>query len=187
MSLSVFTVLATSKFAAGALAAGVLTVGGTGVAAYAGALPAEVQLTAHELIGAPAPTAALVVPVIAPEPSPTATPTPAPTSPSTPSPTDIPSAPVVAAPAPVVPVLAETEKDYVGEAIQQSTEGQKGEVEQSGWHEDAEAPKTAVQSPSMKTPAAPAVSVAPNTPAGEDAKRSSQRGSNGNGFGGHND
>jgi len=53
--MSLFTVLATSKVAAGVLAAGTLAVGGTGVAAVAGALPADVQQTAHELLGAPAP------------------------------------------------------------------------------------------------------------------------------------
>ncbi|MGX9899549.1 protein tyrosine phosphatase [Arthrobacter sp. SA17] len=37
------------------MAAGALAVGGTGAAAYAGALPAEVQQSAHELLGAPAP------------------------------------------------------------------------------------------------------------------------------------
>ncbi|MBT2593913.1 protein tyrosine phosphatase [Arthrobacter sp. ISL-72] len=53
--MSFFTVLATSKVAAGALAAGTLAIGGTGAAAYAGALPADVQQSAHELLGAPAP------------------------------------------------------------------------------------------------------------------------------------
>ena len=53
--MSLFTVLATSKVAAGVLAAGTLAVGGTGVAAVSGALPAEAQQTAHELLGAPAP------------------------------------------------------------------------------------------------------------------------------------
>lgn len=53
--MSLFTVLATSKVAAGALAAGTLAVGGTGVAAVSGVLPADAQQTAHELLGAPAP------------------------------------------------------------------------------------------------------------------------------------
>jgi len=53
--MSFFTVLATSKVAAGALAAGTLAIGGTGAAAYAGALPSDVQQSAHELLGAPAP------------------------------------------------------------------------------------------------------------------------------------
>jgi hypothetical protein len=53
--MSLFTVIATSKVAASALAAGALAVGGTGAAAYAGALPTEVQQSAHELLGAPAP------------------------------------------------------------------------------------------------------------------------------------
>lgn len=53
--MSLFTVFATSKIAASALAAGTLAVGGTGAAAYAGALPADVQQSAHELLGAPAP------------------------------------------------------------------------------------------------------------------------------------
>ena len=51
--MSLFTVIATSKVAASALAAGALAVGGTGAAAYAGALPTEVQQSAHELLGAP--------------------------------------------------------------------------------------------------------------------------------------
>ncbi|WP_162943612.1 hypothetical protein [Arthrobacter celericrescens] len=50
-----FTVLATSKVAAGLLAAGAVTVGGSGAAAFAGVLPADLQQKAHELIGAPAP------------------------------------------------------------------------------------------------------------------------------------
>ena len=53
--MSLFTVFATSKIAASALAAGALAVGGTGAAAYAGALPSDVQQSAHELLGAPAP------------------------------------------------------------------------------------------------------------------------------------
>lgn len=55
--MSLFTVFATSKIAASALAAGTLAVGGTGAAAFAGALPADVQQSAHELLGAPAPHA----------------------------------------------------------------------------------------------------------------------------------
>ncbi|MEK0156171.1 protein tyrosine phosphatase [Arthrobacter oryzae] len=53
--MSLFTIFATSKVAASALAAGTLAVGGTGAAAFAGALPADVQQSAHELLGAPAP------------------------------------------------------------------------------------------------------------------------------------
>jgi hypothetical protein len=53
--MSFFTVFATSKVAASALAAGTLAVGGTGAAAFAGALPSDVQQSAHELLGAPAP------------------------------------------------------------------------------------------------------------------------------------
>lgn len=53
--MSLFTVFATSKVAASALAAGTLAVGGTGAAAFAGALPTDVQQSAHELLGAPAP------------------------------------------------------------------------------------------------------------------------------------
>ena len=53
--MSLFTVFATSKIAASVLAAGTLAVGGTGAAAYAGALPSDVQQGAHDLIGAPAP------------------------------------------------------------------------------------------------------------------------------------
>ncbi|OFI37008.1 hypothetical protein BIU82_11390 [Arthrobacter sp. SW1] len=54
--MSLFTVLGTSKVAAGILAAGALTVGGSGAAAFAGALPANLQQKAHELVGAPAPS-----------------------------------------------------------------------------------------------------------------------------------
>jgi hypothetical protein len=54
-SMSLFTVFATSKVAASVLAAGTLAVGGTGAAAFAGALPSDVQQSAHELLGAPAP------------------------------------------------------------------------------------------------------------------------------------
>ena len=53
--MSLFTVLATSKVAAGVLAAGTLAVGGTGAAAASGVLPTEAQQAAHELFGAPAP------------------------------------------------------------------------------------------------------------------------------------
>jgi hypothetical protein len=56
--MSLFTVLATSKVAAGVLAAGTIAVGGTGAAAVSGVLPAEAQQTAHNLFGAPAPKAA---------------------------------------------------------------------------------------------------------------------------------
>ena len=55
--MSLFTVLATSKVAAGVLAAGAVAAGGTGVAAFNGALPTEIQQTAHDLVGAPAPVA----------------------------------------------------------------------------------------------------------------------------------
>jgi len=55
--MSLFTVLATSKIAAGVLATGAVAVGGTGVAAFNGALPTEIQQSAHELLGAPAPIA----------------------------------------------------------------------------------------------------------------------------------
>ncbi|BAS15481.1 hypothetical protein AHiyo8_37840 [Arthrobacter sp. Hiyo8] len=55
--MSLFTVLATSKIAAGVLAAGAVAVGGTGVAAFNGALPNDLQKSAHELLGAPAPVA----------------------------------------------------------------------------------------------------------------------------------
>lgn len=54
--MSLFTVLATSKVAAGVLAAGAVAVGGTGVAAFNGALPTEIQQTAHDVVGAPAPS-----------------------------------------------------------------------------------------------------------------------------------
>ncbi|BAS11713.1 hypothetical protein AHiyo8_00160 [Arthrobacter sp. Hiyo8] len=53
--MSFFTALLTSKIAAGALAAGTLAVGGTAAAAYTGTLPAPLQQSAHNLIGAPRP------------------------------------------------------------------------------------------------------------------------------------
>ncbi len=53
--MSLFSVLATSKVAAGVLAAGAVAAGGTGVAAFNGALPADLQQGAHNLVGAPAP------------------------------------------------------------------------------------------------------------------------------------
>jgi hypothetical protein len=56
--MSFFTALISSKVAAGALAAGTLAVGGTTAAAYAGSLPEQLQQTAHEVIGAPAPATA---------------------------------------------------------------------------------------------------------------------------------
>lgn len=55
--MSLFSVLATSKVAAGVLAAGAVAAGGTGVAAFNGALPTEIQQSAHDLVGAPAPLA----------------------------------------------------------------------------------------------------------------------------------
>ncbi|MDQ0798915.1 protein tyrosine phosphatase [Arthrobacter sp. SLBN-112] len=55
--MSFFTALATSKIAAGILAGGTIAVGGTAAAAYTGTLPASLQQSSHELIGAPAPAA----------------------------------------------------------------------------------------------------------------------------------
>ena len=55
--MSFFTALVTSKIAAGILAGGTLAAGGTAAAAYTGTLPAPLQQTSHELIGAPAPAA----------------------------------------------------------------------------------------------------------------------------------
>ncbi|MBT2514363.1 protein tyrosine phosphatase [Arthrobacter sp. ISL-30] len=52
--MSFFTVLVTSKIAAGVLAGGTLAAGGTAAAAYTGTLPAPLQQTAHDFIGAPA-------------------------------------------------------------------------------------------------------------------------------------
>jgi hypothetical protein len=52
--MSFFTALVTSKIAAGLLAGGTLAAGGTAAAAYTGTLPASVQHTAHDIIGAPA-------------------------------------------------------------------------------------------------------------------------------------
>ncbi|MFE4195678.1 hypothetical protein ACFRJ9_07430 [Paenarthrobacter sp. NPDC056912] len=53
--MSFFTVLATGKVAATVLAAGAVAAGGTGVAAFNGALPSGIQQSAHDLVGAPAP------------------------------------------------------------------------------------------------------------------------------------
>jgi hypothetical protein len=55
--MSFFTALVTSKIAAGLLAGGTIAAGGTATAAYTGTLPAPLQQTSHELIGAPAPAA----------------------------------------------------------------------------------------------------------------------------------
>jgi hypothetical protein len=52
--MSFFTALVTSKVAAGVLAGGTLAVGGTAAGAYTGTLPAPLQQSAHEIIGAPA-------------------------------------------------------------------------------------------------------------------------------------
>jgi hypothetical protein len=49
-----FTALVTSKIAAGVLAGGTLAAGGTAAAAYTGPLPASLQHSAHDIIGAPA-------------------------------------------------------------------------------------------------------------------------------------
>jgi hypothetical protein len=49
-----FTALVTSKIAAGVLAGGTLAAGGTAAAAYTGTLPASLQHSAHDIIGAPA-------------------------------------------------------------------------------------------------------------------------------------
>jgi hypothetical protein len=55
--MSFFTALVTSKIAAGLLAGGTIAAGGAATAAYTGTLPAPLQQTSHELIGAPAPAA----------------------------------------------------------------------------------------------------------------------------------
>jgi hypothetical protein len=52
--MSLFTALVTSKIAAGMLAGGTLAAGGTAAAAYTGTLPASLQHSAHDIIGAPA-------------------------------------------------------------------------------------------------------------------------------------
>ncbi|WP_077489346.1 hypothetical protein [Sinomonas mesophila] len=76
--MSLFTLIASSKLAASAVALGTLAVGGVGTAAYTGALPEPVQQAAHELIGAPAPSvedivsAAPELPTAAPSASPSA-------------------------------------------------------------------------------------------------------------------
>ncbi len=74
--MSLFTTLIGSKLAAGVLAAGVVTAGATGAAAYANVLPAPLQQSAHELIGAPAPKTTTTETVLAsatPSASPSAT------------------------------------------------------------------------------------------------------------------
>ncbi|MGX5714820.1 protein tyrosine phosphatase [Arthrobacter sp. MAHUQ-56] len=53
--MSFFTALVTSKVAAGLLAGGTIAAGGAAAAAYTGTLPAPLQQSGHELIGAPAP------------------------------------------------------------------------------------------------------------------------------------
>lgn len=53
--MSILTIITSSKLAASAAALGVLTVSGVGTAAYTGALPAEAQNVAHQVLGAPAP------------------------------------------------------------------------------------------------------------------------------------
>jgi hypothetical protein len=55
--MSFFTALVASKIAAGVLAGGTIAAGGAATAAYTGTLPAPLQQTSHELIGAPAPAA----------------------------------------------------------------------------------------------------------------------------------
>jgi hypothetical protein len=52
--MSLFTALVTSKIAAGVLAGGTLAAGGTAAAAFTGTPPASLQLSAHDIIGAPA-------------------------------------------------------------------------------------------------------------------------------------
>ncbi len=74
--MSLFTTLIGSKLAVGVLAAGVVTAGATGAAAYANVLPAPLQQSAHELIGAPAPKTTATETVLAsasPSASPSAT------------------------------------------------------------------------------------------------------------------
>lgn len=81
-----------SKLAVGLITAGVVAAAGTG-AAYAGVLPAAVQHTAHDLIGAPQPQTSVQAGVSA-EATATATPTATPTSTpiATPTPTATPTA-----------------------------------------------------------------------------------------------
>lgn len=65
--MSFFTVLVTSKIAAGILAGGTIAAGGTAAAAYTGSLPAPLQQSSHDLIGAPAPAAVSTAPEHKPE------------------------------------------------------------------------------------------------------------------------
>jgi hypothetical protein len=72
--LSVFATLG-GKVAIGLLAGGAAVVGGAGVAASAGLLPASIQQAAHDSIGAPLPSTSVSAdPTDAPTTSPTSTP-----------------------------------------------------------------------------------------------------------------
>ncbi|WP_136610379.1 hypothetical protein [Sinomonas albida] len=53
--MSFFSVIASSKLAASAIAVSAITLGGAGTAAFANALPTPAQQAAHDLIGAPSP------------------------------------------------------------------------------------------------------------------------------------
>ncbi len=91
--MSLFTAFVGSKIAVGLLAAGVVGVGGVGVAAAANVLPPSIQQGAHDLVGAPAPltldtdvstdvsTEASAEATSTSTPSPTETPTAAPVGP----------------------------------------------------------------------------------------------------------
>lgn len=83
--MSLFTTLLGSKLAAGVLAAGVVTAGAAGAAAYANVLPAPLQQSAHEFIGAPAPKTTTTETVLASA-SPSASPSPSPSVSPSPSP-----------------------------------------------------------------------------------------------------
>ncbi len=78
--MSLFTALVGSKIALGALTLGTLAAGGTAAAAYTGSLPADLQETAHTVIGAPAPSDDVVTPTPDPTSTPKVTPTPEPTA-----------------------------------------------------------------------------------------------------------
>ena len=184
--MSLFTVLATSKLAAGVLAAGVITVGGTGVAAYAGALPSEVQRTAHDLIGAPVSVAAIEIAPGAPSPS---LPSPAPSLSvtETPAPTTTLLNSVV--PVPAGPDRAEKGKSEAVGSGQKGVEGQSGdsgqtggleqsgELKPSGLHEHS--PDGSKEDAPVPSNMAPAVPVTPKAPADRNSQGGGQLDSNG--------
>lgn len=100
--MSFISVIVGHKLAAGLIALGTITVGGTAAAAYADALPGGLQEEAHTLIGAPtASPSADPTALPTAEPTDSATPTSTPTSTPSPDPTstDVPVGPDASGPA----------------------------------------------------------------------------------------